>query len=280
MTQLPVDKFGLAAVQEQGERDHQEDRFLLVERDGSWLMAVADDVSSFMDEPGTASDAAISALPERIGSDEEMVKAFEMAHTAVCEASDRIAERRGTPINQMTAEITTLAIAAYTPEGGLLIGWAGDTMLFLVPCDGEVPGWHGRPSHESLPTRNHPDDMSLRSNLSYWPGGYRAEVDLVSDPFGKLVRTLSQEIPREEVERMTCDHGLLVVLASDGLYSPVFRAHEHCDPAHYPDDNSIGFALPPGARYCPEAALAHLMSTARKAGLHDNATATAAVFCP
>ena len=47
MIQLGVNYSSLASAQEQGERDHQEDRFVLIERDDCWLMAVADDVSNF-----------------------------------------------------------------------------------------------------------------------------------------------------------------------------------------------------------------------------------------
>ena len=282
---LRTDLFRLGSVQEQGDRDFQEDRFLVVENEDGWLMAVADDVGGTAN-PGTASTAAINALPSTIRSHEEMLDAFDDAHKAVCEASD--AHDRYDYVNLGNVEITTLAVASLTREGGLQVGWVGDTLPFLIPCDGGAPGWHGRPSHEGLPgiSVDYAKSGRIRPKISYWLGGYRPEVDLVDRPFRELVHCLSDTMARDQFDTMAAEHGALLVLASDGLFDPLLECKygegedRYADCTRDPDDNSLGFALPVDQRRNPQDAVDGMMNTAKKAGLHDNATATAAVFCP
>lgn len=280
---LRTDLFRLGSVQEQGDRDFQEDRFLVVENEDGWLMAVADDVSGTAN-PGTASTAAINALPSTIRSHEEMLDAFDAAHKAVCEASDAL--NRHDSANIGNVEITTLAVASLTREGGLQVGWVGDTLPFLVPCDGGAPGWHGRPSHEGLLDISVDDAKSgrIRPKISYWLGGYRPEVDLVDLPFREMVRCMSDTMQPEAFDTMAAEHGLLVMLASDGFWDPLLVSQygddQYADFDLDQDDNSLGFAVPTWQRHNPQIALDHMMSTANQVGLDDNATATAAVICP
>ena len=304
---LRTDLFRLAAVQEQGQRESQDDRFVIVENEISiaatapksdlhqngrvlvvgdedgWLMAVADDVSGTR-HSGIAATAAIDSLPTLIRSRDEMLDAFEAAHRAVCAASDARDDYEGA--NLANVEITTLAVASLTQQGGLQIGWVGDTLPFLIPCDGGAPGWHGRPSHEDLPdiSVDYAKSGRLRAKISYWLGGYRPEVDLVDRPFRELVRCMSDTMQPEAFDKMAAEHGLLVILASDGFWDPLLESKygddQHADFDLDTDDNSLGFAVPINQRHNPHAALGYMMGTARQVGLHDNATATAAVICP
>ena len=280
---LQTDLFCLGSAQEQGGREFQEDRFLVVENEDGWLMAVADDVGGTA-HPGTASTAAINALPSTIRSREEMLDAFDAAHKAVCEASDAL--DRHDSVNLWNVEITTLAVSSLTREGGLQVGWVGDTLPFLIPCDGGAPGWHGRPSHEGLPdiSVDYAKSGRLRSKISYWLGGYRPEVDLVDRPFREMVRCMSDTMQPEAFDTMAAEHGLLVMLASDGFWGPLLETRHGDDRRGDfdldPDDNSLGSAVPTGQRHDPQTTLDHMMGAAMQVGLHDNATATAAVICP
>ena len=304
---LRTDLFRLGAVQEHGHRESQDDRFVIVENEISiaatapkidlqqngrvlvvgdedgWLMAVADDVSGTR-HPGIAATAAIESLPALIRSREEMLDAFESAHSAVCAASD--AREDYEEANLANVEITTLAVASLTQQGGLQVGWVGDTLPFLIPCDGGAPGWHGRPSHERLPdiSLDYAKSGRIRSKISYWLGGYRPEVDLVDRPFRDLVRCMSDTMQPEAFDTMAAEHGLLVLLASDGFWDPLLESKygddQYADFDLDQDDNSLGFAVPTWQRNNPQIALDHMMSTANQVGLDDNATATAAVICP
>lgn len=181
----------IGSVWAKGERDSQDDRFLVIEEGDDWLMAVADDVSGTAC-PGTASTAAIESLKSRdslITSREEMTEAFTAANKAVCDASD--ARPQYDYVNLGNAEITTLLIACSTETGGLHVGWMGDSLPFAIPLKGDCGGWAGQPSHEGLscPDQDHNSSVShYRSSISWWPGGYRPEVEPTCLPMEEVVK--------------------------------------------------------------------------------------------
>ena len=108
-----------------GPRDRQEDRVrAILNSDGSWVMSVADGLGGhpFGDE---AAQAAVEALPDRIASNAEMAEAFDAANAAVWELHPEM--RSGSRPETSFIALTTLVVAAWTPENGLLVSWVGDS---------------------------------------------------------------------------------------------------------------------------------------------------------
>ena len=111
----------------------------------SWLIAAADGTGGGINAE-EAAPAAVTALPARIGSGEEMIEAFAAANRAVRRLGPE--ESRARMSEDLQAgwtrdPDTTLAVAAWTPEGGLLVGWVGDSVVMIAPSAGR--GWCSRP---------------------------------------------------------------------------------------------------------------------------------------
>ena len=242
---------------EVGPRDRQEDCVRTVlNDDGSWVMAVADGLGGhpFGDE---AAQAAVEALPERIGGQFEMAAAFDAANAAAWVLHPEM--RSLTEGVSSVIALTTLVVAAWTPQGGLLVSWVGDSMAFLVPIAGG-PGWHSTP---------HGGPMGF---VSRGIGMFRgSRGDSYEMPPGH-VESLIDDVPTERVNGWIGDEGLLMVLASDGLFGPVLKAHGRGWFGDDPDDLSLGFALPPYQRGSADAVADTLMDTVQSAGLIDNTT--------
>ena len=246
-----------------GSRDRQEDRSsAVVNPDGSWAMAVADGLGGhpFGDE---AAQAAVDVLPVRIGSTAEMEAAFDAANAAAWSLHPemRVADERESMI-----ALTTLVVAAWTPQDGLLVSWVGDSFGFVVPLGGG-PGWHSQPHNDML------------GFVSRCIGMSRADRDSLDLPSGH-VDHMGDDVPQEPVETWIDDGGLLVVLASDGLIPPILDAYRREWFNDDPDDNSLGFALPADRRGTAADAADTLMDTARVAGLRDNTTIAVARLTP
>ena len=240
-----------------GPRDRQEDRVRsVVNGDGSWVMAVADGLGGhpFGDE---AAQAAVDALPERIASPAEMEAAFDAANAAAWALHPEM--RSPSAGASSVIALTTLVVAAWSPQSSLLVSWVGDSMAFLVPIAGG-PGWHSTP---------HGGPMGF---VSRGIGMFRvSRGDSYELPPGHL-ENLSDDVSAERVEGWISDQGLLVVLASDGLFDPVLMAHDRGWFGDDPDDLSLGFALPPDQRGSADTVADTLMDTAQFAGLIDNTT--------
>ncbi len=255
-SQAPVST-DIATRCEVGPRGRQEDRVrTVVNNDGSWMMAVADGLGGhpFGDE---AAQAAVDALPERISRPAEMAAAFDAANAATWALHPEMRS----PDEGLSSVIalTTLVVAAWTPQSGLLVSWVGDSMAFLVPVAGG-PGWHSTP---------HGGPMGFVSRgIGVFRAGHGDGYEL---PPGHL-ENLSDDVPAGRVEGWIDDQGLLVVLASDGLFDPVLMAHDRGWFGDDPDDLSLGFALPPDQRGSADAVADTLMDTAQFAGLIDNTT--------
>ena len=146
------------------------------------------------------------------------------------------------------------------------MSWIGDSMAFLVPV-GSGPGWHRSP---------HGDRFGF---ISRCIGMYRTDRDSCGLPQGH-VDHLSDDVPRARIDEWINDTGLLVVLATDGLFGPILGAHGREWFNDDPDDNSLGFALPVDRRGTAEDVTDTLMDTARFAGLRDNITIAVARITP
>ncbi|WP_423916771.1 PP2C family protein-serine/threonine phosphatase [Candidatus Poriferisodalis sp.] len=246
-----------------GSRDRQEDRVrAVVNADGSWMVAVADGLGGhpFGDE---AAQAAVDALPARIGSTAEMTAAFDAANAAAWVLHP---EMRAADEGESMIALTTLVVAAWTPQAGLLVSWIGDSFGFIVPL-GAAPGWHSKPHNDLL------------GFVSRCIGMSRADPDSFDLPSGE-VDHMGDVVPRSRVGGWIVDGGLLVVLASDGLIRPILEAYRREWFNDDPDDNSLGFALPADRRGTAAEVADTLMDTARVAGLSDNTTIAVARIAP
>ena len=109
-----------------GPRDENQDRAVAhVGSDGSWMVAVADGMGG----PPRGREAAIGAirgLPRRISTPEELNDGFAAANDQVARLTP--AHLRFTMSDFHLCPAATLCAAAWTPEGGLLVGYAGDTV--------------------------------------------------------------------------------------------------------------------------------------------------------
>ena len=246
----------IATRAEIGPRDRQEDSVrAVVNPDGSWVIAVADGLGGhpYGDE---SAQAAVDALPERIASVAEMADGFDAANAAAWALHPEM-RSHNEGLSSVIA-LTTLVVAASTPEEGLSVSWIGDSMAFMVPLGGG-PGWHSTP---------HGDPFGF---VSRGIGMFRADRDGFELPPDHLDH-LSDDVPRARVDRWINEDGLLVVLASDGLFGPILGAHGRDWFNDDRDDLSLGFAVPPDRRASAGDAADTLMDTARFAGLRDNIT--------
>lgn len=247
-----------------GPRDRQEDRvWAVVNADGSWVMAVADGLGGhpFGDE---AAQAAVDALADRIENTAQMTAAFNAANEAARALHPEMrAPNEG--VSSMIA-LTTLVVAAWTPQGGLLVSWIGDSMAFLVPLGGG-PGWHGAP---------HGDKSGFISRCIGMTRTDRGTFDLPP----RHVDHLDDDMPRSRTDGWIHDDGLLVVLATDGMFGPILETHQRRWFDDDPDDLSVGFAVPADRRSTAADAADTLMDTARVAGLRDNTTIAVARITP
>lgn len=109
---------------------NEDSMFTAVSDDGAWVIAVADGLGGHA-RGDEASQAAVRGLPERIESAADLAMAFADANERVLDLS-RVLREENSWVRPAMIPMSTLCVAAWTPEGGLLIGWMGDTMPFAV----------------------------------------------------------------------------------------------------------------------------------------------------
>ena len=242
----------VAAVRDIGPRRVNEDRALAViaDDDGSWVIAVADGLGGHT-RGDEAAQAAVEGLPHRIASAQEMALAFG-------EANERVLALTGPetwtkPLPMHMYPMSTLCVAAWTPDSGLLIGWMGDTLPFVATARaGGFSGFCcGRPHR--MP------DGSIEICLGM--------------PSGLGTDSVEVEIVGESGDGTQPD---AVILASDGAWEPFVYRHGVEWLADDSTSGGIGAGRgrppatpPPGAQA--------VVAEARRLGLNDNATVAVAL---
>ena len=246
--------WSVAALTDIGPRKVNEDRmFTAVSDDGAWVIAVADGLGG-QPRGDEAAQAAVEGLPQRIDNEAEMAMTF-------AEANERVVALFGPPersrrIPLRTIPMSTLCVAAWTPEGGLVIGWMGDTIPFVVKSGpGGFTGYCCGVPHRSpigginaclgLPPKDEEYDAGL------------VEVDVVAD-------FEDSEMPNG------------VIIASDGAWEPLAVAYG--DNTRWLRDESpagIGSGCPPDADNASDIARS-VLAKARSLELNDNATVAVA----
>lgn len=246
-----VGETSVAWISDLGSRDKNQDRAVArLLDDGSWLIAVADGMGGHP-RGREAAIAAIGGLPSRISTTSALWSAFSEANDRVVDLRPAHLEFTVTGLHLCPA--ATLCVAAWTPEGGLLVGYAGDTLAVLLWRDGE--SWRGRA-------------------LGY-PHRTRA---------GSITRYLgaphkwSQMTDRDHVH-ITADTGIdtppggyAIVIVSDGIWEPLVReAHVGESLQSDPIAGAVAATFAPDVSDADSIAKS-VMNAARSAGLDDNAT--------
>ena len=241
----------VAAVTDIGPREENQDRaFTSVSDDGAWVIAVADGLGGHP-RGAEAAQAAVEGLPRRIDGEAEMAVAFAEANERVLELSGSRSRR----VPMFEIPMSTLCVSAWTPEGGLLIGWMGDTMAFAVKSGPD--GFAGYCC--GIPHRGLLGGIDVCLGMPPEDEGYGAglvEVEVIAD-------FEDSDMPDA------------VIIASDGAWEP--HAADYGDAEWLWDESSagIGSACAPGAE--DAAAIAESVLTgARRLGLRDNATVAVA----
>ena len=246
--------WSVAALTDHGPREANEDRmFTSVLSDGAWVIAVADGLGGHP-RGGEAAQAAVEGFPQRIGGEAEMAMTFTEANERVVALFGLRERSRRIPLR--TIPMSTLCVAAWTPEGGLVIGWMGDTIPFVVKSGpGGFTGYCC-----GVPHRSPTGSISVCLGLPPDDGGYDAglvEVDVVAD--------------FEDFKILDA-----VIIASDGAWEPLADAYG--DNTEWLRDKSpagIGSVCPPDTGDASDVARS-VLTKAQSLGLNDNATVAVA----
>lgn len=311
----------VAAVTSTGPRRANEDRAFTspVGDDGSWVIAVADGVSGTAD-PHRAAQAATAGLPARIESQPEMRDAFGAAAarvealTPTWEAVEaewraeydsdeewlRVRMPPEDPVKRWTRDsefdrrygpwrascpATTLCVAAWTPQGGLLVGSMGDVLAFDIHWRAD-----GEPFRRMI-ADPHRDPPLAKGVTSYLRSGL--SETFIRDPHGEQIANPGRYFANVAVPAPGGDAvARAVVVASDGAWEPLETGRlplgglgTDAAPVLYHHHSGIGFsplarvvaALAPEPRGAAEIA-STLLDAATTVGLEDNATIAVAVM--
>ena len=200
----------MASLSEQGDREYQQDAVrTIANHDGSWVIAVADGTGGGINTEEVA-PAAVAALPGRIASDEEMTDAFAAANLAARQwgtPESRARLDEDLPARWTRDPDTTLVVAAWTPEGGLVAAWVGDSVVIVVPV-GEGRYWYGAPQ-----------EIQSGNPLI---GEFAASGNTASESLRGTISRLSDDLARHEIDQMIAG-GAIVAVLSDGAYDGHMR---------------------------------------------------------
>ena len=234
----------VAWISDIGLRDEQQDRavaHVLVDR--SWLIAVADGLGG-QPRGAEASAAAISVLPERVASKDEMTATFDAAQQMVSDLAPEQARHRFGMIRRCPA--STLCVAAWTPDAGLIVGAAGDTVAVVLWQEDEA--WCGRSIF--LPHRSN----GMIGNITRYLGA----------PIGRKRGLVTDA----ELPAVPC----AVAILSDGAWEPIVTGRYLGEsPPSDPIAGAVVEALTPDDTDA-DAIAARIITRAQTAELDDNAT--------
>ena len=235
----------VGAATDTGPRRVNADRFFTSQSpgDGSWVIAVADGVGGHPEAPDAA-EAAVESLPERIGSLDAMRDAFVVAADRVAAMAPsredfRAAERAkldgtvydlmvrsGASANSYVAScpLCTLCVAAWTPEGGLLVASVGDTLAFEVRWPAS-----GRPWRRLIAE---PHRQPLARGLSSYLGAYN-DGSVISPPPGHYLYHRDGFNPHFAAVQVDLSSdpatAVAVIVASDGAWAPLWHVINAAD---------------------------------------------------
>lgn len=246
--------WSVAAVTDTGPRGVNEDSmFTAVSDDGAWVIAVADGLGGHA-RGDEASQAAVGGLPERIGSAADMAMVFAEANRRVLELSTSL-QQKSYRVRPRSVPMTTLCVAAWTPEGGLLIGWMGDTMPFAVWSgpDGYAGSCCGSPHRDSY--------GFITVCLGQPPEDEAQDAGLVEVEMAGVFE--DSELPDA------------VIIASDGAWEPPAMRYGGMEWLWDDSPAGIGSACDPEADEASGIAES-VLAKARGLGLNDNATVAVA----
>ena len=249
----------LVSLIEQGDREYQQDAVRTVANaDGSWVIAVADGTGGGINTEEVA-PAAVAALPGRIASDEEMTDAFAAANLAVRQwgtPESRARLDEDLPAGWTRDPDTTLAVAAWTPKGGLVAAWVGDSVVIIVPV-GEGRYWYGPP-------------QEIRAGKPLI-GEFAASGNTAGESLRGTMSRLSDDLARDEIDQMIAG-GVIVAVLSDGAHNGYMRLKRKSWFDDHPDASVVESLLSAAERHSAATAAGAIMRRARRAGLHDNAS--------
>ena len=237
-----------------GRKENQDQAVTHVHTDGAWLIAVADGMGG-QPRGREAAIAATRGLPIRIRTSAGMFDAFADANNRVVQLRPDYLEFTLTSLHMCPA--ATLCTAAWTPQGGMVVGQAGDTLAVLLRHDGE--SWHGRVLGH--PHRRRDGTISRYVGSTHeWSDSHGADRDRVH------ITT--------ESDIATPADGYAVVILSDGVWEPLIHSTYTGEPGPI---SVLGDVLPAILQAedntAPATHLAlRIMNATRNIGLDDNAT--------
>ena len=208
--------------------------------DAGWVIAVAD---GFGGNPrgGEAAEAALAGFPVHIISASGMLDAVREANARVADLSPGM-----DPVPDGSSPLTTIAVAAWSEEGGLLLCSVGDSMIAVLPPAGSsaLPRLVGAANGRD-------DDGALGKALG-------------------LHRALEMsDIEIEEVGHVT-DEVAAVICATDGAWEAMISGLVEAP----------SYAWADRLQESPERAASALVEWAGEGGLTDDASAAVAVMLP